>query len=85
MPRIADCGGLRIGVDISEPKTPPLVMLNVPPVSSSSFSWPSRARLAEIGDGLLDLGEAHRVGVADHRHHQAAGAATAMPMWTKFL
>ena len=54
---------------------PPLVMLNVPPVSSSSFSAPSRARLAEIGDRLLDLGEAHAVGIADHRHHQPARAA----------
>src|SRR3546814_14280916 len=27
MPRIADCGGLTIGVDISEPKVPPLVMV----------------------------------------------------------
>ena len=31
MPRIADCGMLMIGVDISEPKTPPLVMEKVPP------------------------------------------------------
>ena len=32
MPRIALCGGLRIGVDSSEPNTPPLVMVKVPPV-----------------------------------------------------
>jgi hypothetical protein len=29
--------------------------------------------LAEVGDGLLDLGEAHRVGVAHDRHDQALG------------
>ena len=27
--------------------------------------------LAEVGDLLLDVGEAQRVGVAQHRHHQA--------------
>ena len=45
MPRIAVCGGLRIGVDISEPKVPPLVMVKVPPCISSMPSLPSRARL----------------------------------------
>ena len=46
MPRIALCGMLRIGVESSEPKTPPFVIVNVPPVSSSSVSEPSRARVA---------------------------------------
>src|SRR5690606_233004 len=46
MPRIADCGGLTIGVDISEPKVPPLVMVKVPPCRSSSFSPPPRAAFA---------------------------------------
>src|SRR5438477_334310 len=35
-----------IGVETNEPKTPPLVMVNVPPVRSSIVSLPSRARLA---------------------------------------
>ena len=35
-----------IGVETSEPNTPPLVMVNVPPVRSSIVSLPSRARLA---------------------------------------
>ena len=35
MPRMPLCGGLRIGVDISEPKTPPLEIVKVPPVRSS--------------------------------------------------
>ena len=26
---------------------------------------------AEVGDGLLDLGQRHAVGLAHHRHHQA--------------
>ena len=35
-----------IGVDTSEPNTPPFVIVNVPPVRSSIVSLPSRARLA---------------------------------------
>ncbi len=46
MPRIALCGMFRIGVESSEPNTPPLVIVNVPPVSSSSVIEPSRARFA---------------------------------------
>lgn len=40
MPRIADCGGLMIGVPNNEPKTPPLLMVNVPPSISSIASEP---------------------------------------------
>ncbi len=43
MPRIALCGAFTIGVDSSEPNTPPLVMVKVPPVRSSSAMVPSRA------------------------------------------
>ena len=46
MPRIALCGAFTIGVDISEPNTPPLVIENVPPVSSSIVIVPLRARSA---------------------------------------
>ncbi len=48
MPRIALCGELTIGVDSSEPKTPPLVMVKVPPVSSSIVIVPARARAAKL-------------------------------------
>ena len=41
MPRMPLCGGLMIGVVSSEPKTPPLVMVNVPPDSSCRLSLPS--------------------------------------------
>ena len=44
------CGGLTIGVDSSEPKTPPLVMVNVPPSSSSGFSLSSCGACGEVGD-----------------------------------
>ena len=35
-----------MGVDSSEPNTPPLVMVKVPPVSSSMVIGPARARAA---------------------------------------
>ena len=70
MPRMALCGGLRIGVDSSEPKTPPLVIVNVPPCRSATVILPSRAFCGQLGDALLDAGEAQLVGVAQHRHHQ---------------
>jgi len=40
MPRMADCGGLMIGVPINEPKTPPLLIVNVPPSISSTARSP---------------------------------------------
>lgn len=40
MPRMADCGGLIIGVPNSEPNTPPLLIVNVPPSISSMDSEP---------------------------------------------
>ena len=43
MPRIALCGGLRMGVLSMLPNTPPFVMVKVPPVISSMVSLPSRA------------------------------------------
>src|SRR5690606_14098382 len=48
IPKIPDCGGLIIGVDNIEPKTPPLVMVNVPPVISSTVILPSLARVANL-------------------------------------
>src|SRR6185369_4462756 len=44
IPRMPDCGALRIGVDISEPYTPPLEIVKVPPCISSILRLPSRAR-----------------------------------------
>ena len=40
MPRMADCGGLMIGVPSSEPNTPPLLMVKVPPSMSSTARSP---------------------------------------------
>jgi argininosuccinate synthase len=47
IPNIADCGGLIIGVDNIDPNTPPLVIVNVPPVISSGVILPSRALIAK--------------------------------------
>lgn len=38
MPRMADCGGLMMGVPNKEPNTPPLLMVKVPPSISSTAS-----------------------------------------------
>ena len=46
IPRIPDCGGLMIGVESMEPNTPPLEIVNVPPVISSTVICPSRALIA---------------------------------------
>lgn len=43
MPRMADWGGLIMGVPIMEPNTPPLEMVNVPPSMSSIASSFARA------------------------------------------
>ncbi len=53
-----------------EPKTPPLVMVKVPPCRSSRVSWRSRARWARRAISCLDPGERQAVGVTQHRHHQ---------------
>jgi len=55
-PRIADCGALMIGVEMSEPKTPPLVMVKVPPVISSILNWVSRARAAREAVAIFTTG-----------------------------
>ena len=75
MPRTPLCGGLTIGVESSEPKMPPLVMVNVPPSRSSGSSLLLGSAAAEVGDGLLDFGEAESLGVAKDGHDQALRAA----------
>ena len=78
-PRIADCGGLMIGVDSIDPNTPPLLIVYVPPVSSSTVSRPP-ARACRNRRSFLDVGDRQLVGVGDDRHDETARAATAMPM-----
>ncbi|KFB73298.1 MAG: hypothetical protein AW09_001447 [Candidatus Accumulibacter phosphatis] len=80
MPRIADCGGLMIGVDNIEPKTPPLEIEKVPPVRSSIDSLPSLALLPNSPiffsmSAMLIWSASRRIGTTRPR-----GLPTAMPM-----
>ena len=46
IPSTPDCGGFTIGVESSEPYTPPLVIVKLPPIRSSSlilFAWAALA------------------------------------------
>ena len=80
MPRIADCGGLTIGVDSIEPNTPPLVIVNVPPVISSIVSLPSRALPAKSAIYFSMSAKLMLIRIAQDRHHEAASVETATPM-----
>ena len=68
MPRMPDCGGLMIGVASSEPNTPPLVIVNVPPESSCSDKFAVARRRGESLDLAFDLRERHLVRVAQDWH-----------------
>ena len=72
MPRIALCGALTIGVDSSEPNTPPLVMREGAAGQVLERDRAIAGTRCEVGDRLLDVREAHRIRVAQHRHDQAA-------------
>ena len=45
-PRMPVCGWLMIGTEISEPNGPGFVIVNVPPCTSSGWSFFARARAA---------------------------------------
>ncbi len=45
---MALCGALTMGVESNDPNTPPLVIVKVPPVSSSMVIEPARARAAKL-------------------------------------
>ena len=47
IPNIPDWGGFIIGVDSIDPNTPPLEIVKVPPVISSTVILPSRALIAK--------------------------------------
>ena len=64
--------GGRIGVPVSTPKTPTLVMLIVPPASSAGVDLPARAFPASSVSARGQLGQAQRLGVLDVGHHQPA-------------
>ncbi len=70
MPRIATCGWLMIGVPKSEPKTPGLVIVNVPPCDLLRLELLGACAIGEVVGGLGEAEQVHRVGVLDHRHDQ---------------
>src|SRR5712691_7217010 len=85
MPKMPTCGGLRMGVDMSEPYTPPLVMVNVPPRRSSSVSVLLRAFSASAAisrSSSANLRIHHREGLegADYRLGEERHEAQAYPV-----
>ena len=79
-PKMADWGGLMMGVDIMEPKVPPLLMEKVPPVISSMPSLPSLALAPNSAiffsmSAKLIWSALRRMGTTKPR-----GEPTAMPM-----
>ena len=68
-----------IGMPNSAPNTPGLVMVNVPPETSSGLSCLLRARVREVGDGAAQAEQVLLVGVLDDRTISPQSSATAMP------
>jgi hypothetical protein len=53
-----------------EPKTPPLVIVNVPPRRSSMESFPLWDLDHQLLDIFFDIGKRQLIGIADHRDDQ---------------
>merc|ERR1719222_477338 len=71
MPRMADWGGLMMGVPNKEPNTPPLLMVKVPPSMSSIGNLVVLRFLAQLSNPLLNIRIVHSLNVSQHWHHQA--------------
>ena len=71
VPRMPTWGWLMIGVSISAPREPVLVMVNVPPESSSGVILFAPGAVGHVGDLAGEPGEVEVPGVVDHRHDQA--------------
>ena len=59
-------------MNCSMPYMPRFEIVKVPSSRSASWSLPSRARDDDVGAAGRDLLDRLAVGVADHRHHEAA-------------
>src|SRR3954467_15451636 len=70
--RIATWGWLMIGVARTAPNCPGLVIVKVPPWTSSGWRVRSRARCATSASAARHALEAQPLGLTDHRHHEAA-------------
>ena len=60
-----------IGMPNSAPNTPGLVIVNVPPCTSSGLSCLAARAVGEVGDRAAQAEQVLLVGVLDHRHDQA--------------
>ena len=80
MPRMPTCGVLRIGVESSEPKMPPLVIVKVPPCSSASASLFSRACVARSAISCSISAKLLRSASRTTGTTSPSSAPTAMPM-----
>ncbi|MNW59077.1 hypothetical protein D3C74_369750 [compost metagenome] len=80
MPRMPTCGVLRIGVDMSDPNTPPLVMVKVPPCSSGRLSVLARALEASSPIRRSISGKLRRSASRTTGTTRPSLADTAMPM-----
>jgi hypothetical protein len=69
-PRIATCGWLMIGRPNTAPKIPGLVIVNVPPCTSSGLSCFDLARAREVLNRAAQPEHVALVGVANHRDDQ---------------
>ena len=73
-----------IGVPIRVPKTPGLVMVNVPPAHLVGRQRLAAGAVGEVDDRARQPDQVELLGVLDHRHQQALASsmATAMPRLT---
>ena len=67
-----------MGVERSDPNTPPFEIVKVPPAMSSSASLPSRA-FGVFPDTLFKLGQGEIVCISNDGNHEAAIRADGNP------
>ncbi|CAM5305505.1 hypothetical protein SGRI78S_06741 [Streptomyces griseus subsp. griseus] len=80
--RIADSPGLRIGVPVSTPKTPTLVMVTVPPAIAAGDVLPSRAVLTSSPRDAASCGSVWACASLMFGTIRPRGVAAAMPRLT---
>ena len=81
-PRMATCGWLMMGKPITVPKTPGLVMVKVPPCTSSGESFLARARSARSPMRRASPTRESSSAFLTTGTMSPQGSATAMPRFT---
>ena len=71
-PKIATCGGLSTGVNISTPNCARFGSVDVPPLISSGSTFPLERALARRFASVRELAQAECIGAAYDRHHEPA-------------